>query len=63
MQNKKREIGHAVVAVRYEQRWLILDNRTMSILDADDVRDHRPLVDQQGTRAVATAAVEHVTNR
>jgi Bacterial transglutaminase-like cysteine proteinase BTLCP len=65
VQNEKRDIGHAVVAVRYEQRWLILDNRTMSILDADDVRDYRPLfaLDQQGTRAVATAAVEHVTNR
>jgi predicted transglutaminase-like cysteine proteinase len=65
VQDEKREIGHAVVAVRYEQRWLILDNRTMSILDADDVRDYRPLfaLDQQGTRAVATAAVEHVTNR
>jgi predicted transglutaminase-like cysteine proteinase len=65
VQDEKREIGHAVVAVRYEQRWLILDNRTMSILDADDVRDYRPLfaLDQQGTRAVVTAAVEHVTNR
>src|SRR4029450_6531504 len=59
VQNEKREIGHAVVAVRYEQRWLILDNRTMSILDADDVRDYRPLfaLDQQGTRAVATAGL------
>src|SRR5262245_59782283 len=63
VQDEKREIGHAVVAVRYEQRWLILDNRTMSILDADDVRDYRPLFAQQGTRAVATAAVERVTNR
>jgi hypothetical protein len=53
------------VAVRHEQRWLILDNRTMAILDADNVRDYRPLfaLDQQGTRAVATAAVENVTNR
>jgi predicted transglutaminase-like cysteine proteinase len=65
VQDEKREIGHAVVAVRHEQRWLILDNRTMAILDADDVRDYRPLfaLDQQGTRAVATAAVESVTNR
>ena len=65
VQDEKREIGHAVVAVRHEQRWLILDNRTMEILDADNMRDYRPLfaLDQQGTRAVATAAVESVTNR
>ena len=65
VQDQKREIGHAVVAVRYEQRWLILDNRTMAILDADDVRDYRLLfaLDRQGTRVVATAAIEHVTNR
>ena len=37
VQDDKRETGHAVVAVRYEQRWLILDNRTMAILNAEDV--------------------------
>jgi hypothetical protein len=53
------------VAVRQENRWLILDNRTMAILDAEDVRDYRPLValDQYGTRAIATAGIERVTNR
>jgi hypothetical protein len=56
---------HAVVAVRQENRWLILDNRTMAILDAEDVRDYRPLfaLDQHGTRAIATAGIERVTNR
>jgi predicted transglutaminase-like cysteine proteinase len=65
VQDEKRDVGHAVVAVRHDQHWLILDNRTMAILDADDVRDYRPLfaLDQQGTRAIATAAVEGVTNR
>jgi predicted transglutaminase-like cysteine proteinase len=65
VQDEKREIGHAVVAVWHEQRWLILDNRTMAILDADDVRDYRPLfaLDQHGTRAIATAAIERITNR
>jgi predicted transglutaminase-like cysteine proteinase len=65
VQDEKREIGHAVVAVRHEQRWLILDNRTMAILDADEVRDYRPLfaLDQQGTRAIATAAIERITSR
>jgi len=64
-QDEKRAIGHAVVAVRHEQRWLILDNRTMAILDADDVRDYRPLfaLDQHGTRAIVTAAIERITNR
>ena len=42
VQDGKREIGHAVVAVRYEQRWLILDNRTMAILDVDEVREYPP---------------------
>jgi len=53
------------VAVRYEQRWLILDNRTMAILDAEDVRHYRPLfaLDQQGTRTVATAGVAQTTDR
>ena len=65
VQDEKREIGHAVVAVRQENRWLILDNRTMAILDVDDVRDYRPLfaLDQHGTRAIATAGIERVTNR
>lgn len=65
VQDDKHEIGHAVVAVRYEQRWLILDNRTMAILDAEDVRYYRPLfsLDQQGTRTIATAALDQITDR
>jgi hypothetical protein len=52
------------VAVRQENRWLILDNRTMAILDAEDVRDYRPLVAlDQYDRAIATAGIERVTNR
>jgi predicted transglutaminase-like cysteine proteinase len=65
VQDDKHEIGHAVVAVRYEQRWLILDNRTMAILDAEDVRHYRALfaLDQQGTRTVVTAALDRITDR
>ncbi|MFZ0057122.1 MAG: transglutaminase-like cysteine peptidase, partial [Pseudolabrys sp.] len=65
VQDEKRETGHAVVAVRYEQRWLILDNRTMAIPDAEDVHDYRPLfaLDQNGTRAIATASNDLITNR
>lgn len=32
VQDDKRDAGHVVVAVHYEQRWLILDNRTMTIV-------------------------------
>ena len=65
VQDDKHEIGHAVVAVRYGQRWLILDNRTMAILDAEDVRHYRPLfaLDQQGTRTVATAGLAQTIDR
>ena len=65
VQDDKREVGHAVVAVRYEQRWLILDNRTMAILDAGDVHYYRPLfaLDQQGTHTLATAALDRITDQ
>jgi predicted transglutaminase-like cysteine proteinase len=65
VQDDKRETGHAVVAVRYEQRWLILDNRTMAILNAEDVKYYRPLfaLDQQGTHTIATAALDRITDR
>ncbi|MGA9126110.1 MAG: hypothetical protein WB382_22630, partial [Pseudolabrys sp.] len=61
-----RETGHAVVAVRSEQRWLILDNRTMAILNAEDVQHYyRPLfaLDQQGTHTIATAALDRITDQ
>ena len=65
VQDDKREVGHAVVAVRYEQHWLILDNRTMAILNAEDMHHYRPLfaLDQQGTHTIATAALNQITDR
>ena len=56
---------HAVIAVRDGQDWLILDNRTMAILSSGDVRHYQPLfsLDQQGTRAFASAAPNSVTDR
>jgi predicted transglutaminase-like cysteine proteinase len=65
VQDDKYGGGHAIVAVRYEQRWLILDNRTTAILDAADVRHYRPLftLDQRGTHAIATATIDRVTDR
>lgn len=65
VQDEQRQTGHAVVAVRFEQRWLVLDNRTMAILDTEDVRHYRPVIalDQQGDRKVAAAAVDQITDR
>jgi predicted transglutaminase-like cysteine proteinase len=65
VQDDQRSAGHAVVAVRYEQRWLILDNRTMAILNAEDVRHYRPLfaLDEQGARTIATAAIDRITDQ
>ena len=37
-------VDHAVLAVRYEEHWLILDNRTSQIVDADEIRQFVPLV-------------------
>jgi predicted transglutaminase-like cysteine proteinase len=39
--------GRAVVAARLDGRWLILDNRTMLLADAD-VRDLSPLIALDG---------------
>jgi predicted transglutaminase-like cysteine proteinase len=65
VQDDKREVGHAVVAVRYEQHWVILDNRTMLILNAEDLHYYRPLfaLDQQGTHTIATAALDRITDQ
>src|SRR5690242_21740401 len=38
-----RQTDHAVVTVRDGQDWLILDNRTMLILNAEDARQYQPL--------------------
>jgi len=65
VQDDQRQTGHAIVAVRYEQRWLVLDNRTMAILNAEDVRHYHPVIalDQQGVRKVAAAAADQITGR
>ena len=60
----KHQVDHAVVTIRHEQRWLVLDNRTMAILNAEDVA-YRPLfaLDQQNARIVAAAGIDRITNR
>jgi predicted transglutaminase-like cysteine proteinase len=57
VRDDKRLTEHAVLAVRNEQNWLVLDNRTMSILNTEDARNYRPLFVLNGTRAFAVAAV------
>jgi predicted transglutaminase-like cysteine proteinase len=51
---------HAVAAVRYEQKWLILDNRTMAMLDAEHARHYYPLfdMDDRVVRIFSTAVAQ-----
>jgi predicted transglutaminase-like cysteine proteinase len=54
----KRNVEHAVVAVRNNEEWLILDNRTLIMVNADEARHYFPLfmLDDRGVRAFWTAA-------
>jgi len=54
----KRRVEHAVVAVRYEQQWLILDNLTLAIITAGEARNYRPLFTLNSSRAIVVAAVD-----
>ena len=58
VQDERRGTQHAVVAVRYEQQWLILDNLTMAIINSEDARSYRPLFTLNNSRAVAVAGVD-----
>jgi predicted transglutaminase-like cysteine proteinase len=58
VRDDKRLTEHAVVAVRSDRKWLVLDNRTMAILNAEDARNYRPLFALNSTRALAVAAVD-----
>jgi len=53
-----RQTEHAVLATRYEGEWLILDNRSMMIVSAEQHRHYDPLfvADDRGVRAFATAS-------
>ena len=54
-----RQAEHEILAVRDGQKWLILDNLTMAMLDAEQVRHYYPLfvMDYRGARAfTATVA-------
>ena len=64
VRDDRHQTDHAIVAVRHEQRWLILDNRTMAVLGAEDVA-YRPLfaLDRQNAWTIAAAAVDQIINR
>jgi predicted transglutaminase-like cysteine proteinase len=55
----RRQTNHAVVAVRYDDEWLILDNRTMVMVRAIDTQYYWPLffLDDRGVEMRATAAL------
>jgi predicted transglutaminase-like cysteine proteinase len=61
----KHQTEHAIVAVRDGQEWLILDNRTMFIVNADDARYYNPMfvLEQKTPQTFAAAAVNSITDR
>jgi len=55
----KLRTDHAVVAVRHDEEWLVLDNRTLIMANAAQARHYDPLfvLDDWGARAVGIAAL------
>lgn len=43
VRDTKIRIDHAVLAVRFEGRWLVLDNRKRDVVETADVRHYQPL--------------------
>jgi predicted transglutaminase-like cysteine proteinase len=60
VRDNSQQAEHAVVAVHYEQRWLILDNRTMAMSDAKQVQYYSPLfvMDYRGARRFVSATAQ-----
>jgi predicted transglutaminase-like cysteine proteinase len=56
--DNKNQATHAVTAVRHEEEWWILDNRTFILMNAGQVRQYYPLftLDSRGVRTLITAA-------
>jgi predicted transglutaminase-like cysteine proteinase len=57
--------GHAVAAARLDGRWLILDNRRMTMVEDANIRNYRPLfvIDQSSVRRYSeTPLVANTTN-
>jgi predicted transglutaminase-like cysteine proteinase len=45
-----RRADHALLVVRVDDEFLVLDNETDQILNADDVADYRPIMTYSGNR-------------
>jgi predicted transglutaminase-like cysteine proteinase len=58
VQDDRRRTEHAILAVRSERKWMVLDNRTMAILNTEDAGNYRPLFALNSTAALAVAAVD-----
>jgi hypothetical protein len=56
----RHQATHAVLAVHQDGEWLLLDNRTLVMVSANEVRGYLPLyvLDQGGVRAVASAPTQ-----
>ena len=61
----RHQTEHAIVVVRDEQEWLILDNRTMFIVSADDASYYNPMfvLEQKTPQTFAAATVDTVIDR
>jgi predicted transglutaminase-like cysteine proteinase len=55
----KRNTDHAVVAVRFDGEWLILDNRHLVLVNAEEARHYYPLfvMDHHGVSEFSTAGL------
>jgi len=53
----KHGTNHAVVAVHHDGEWLVLDNRTFIMVNAEAIQNYWPLfvLDHRGVAAMATA--------
>ena len=58
--DSQRQTEHEVVAVRQDQQWLILDNLTMAMLDAKQIRRYYPMfvMDYRGAREFAATVAQ-----
>ena len=61
VRDESRQTEHAIVAIRYEQKWIILDNRTLATINAEEAAQYHPLfvMDYRGVRTYSTVAASH----
>ena len=65
VRDDKHQTAHAIAAVRDGLEWLILDNRTMFIVNAADARYYNPLfvLEQKTPNTFAAADINPLTDR